>query len=53
MRFADSYKLAGVLKADVILVSHKGNTNREDALRVKEQFGVVGCKVKGVIINEA
>jgi len=48
---ADSYVLAAALNASVVLLVDAGQTKRENALKIKDQFTLTGAHLTGLIIN--
>lgn len=53
LKAADGYVLATALNANVILIIDSGRTTRENALKAKEQFALVGSHISGLIMNRA
>jgi Mrp family chromosome partitioning ATPase len=50
---ADSSLIARKLDASVILVVQARRTRREAVLKAKDQLLEIGCKVRGIILNQA
>jgi len=48
---ADSHVIAASVKPNVILIAAIGHTNREELIKIKDQFVQVGSTVSGTILN--
>lgn len=53
LQSSDTMAMAGILKAEIVLVLESGTTRKDAAAKSIDQFAHVGSKVAGIVVNRA